>query len=140
MSRKPRLQPLPEGVRTEQVHVPLLLRDHVLQIQSQDLGESSQVEEVLSHLGFDRLPALLAERAGDVGLHRSDCILKGPVRRVGLLAHVHFDAATLGGRLGHRPLQPILGLLELGEEVEDAAVPDESLVDRMLEVGEVHGT
>lgn len=131
---------LPQAVGTEQVHMALLLLDDRLELQAEDLGHGGEIEEVLAHLGLHRVSALLAQPARDVRFHRPDGILEGPVGGEGLLARVYLDAAALGRSLGHSPLEPGLGLLELGRQVEDAAMADELAVDGLLEGGKVHGT
>lgn len=120
--------------------MPLLLLDDRVQLQVQDLGQGRQIEEMLAHFGLNRLPALLTELARHVGFDGPHGILEGSVGGEGLLADVYLDAAALGGRLGYSPLEPGLGLLQLGRQVENAPMADELAVDRLLEMGKVHGT
>lgn len=130
---------LREIVNAEHVETFLLLYQDFAQVKLEQLADGGEIEKALTQLDLQHLPAVLAERAGEMGFHVVLEFVK-TTRLVGqcLLASVHLEAPATGYRLDDSAVNPGIGLLRLGEYIENASVADEVFRNRLLETRTKH--
>src|SRR5690606_21148749 len=110
------------------------LEEDVVHVQVQGVAETGQVEEELADLVFEHLATVLAHLALQVAVHILRELAEGVVGRDPRLAGFDRNAPTRGHGLEDRAVDPGAGLLELGDHVEDAPVPDQAPADGVLKL------